>query len=66
MKQVWLNSANNGTDETTSLNTVLAEISTSIQALGRIRQRIRHRSRVKDTNDIQLGRWAWDVFLLSN
>jgi hypothetical protein len=25
----------------------------------------KYRARVKDTNDAQLGRWAWDVFLLS-
>jgi hypothetical protein len=25
----------------------------------------KYRAKVKDTNDAQLGRWAWDVFLLS-
>jgi hypothetical protein len=25
----------------------------------------RFRAKVKDLNDAQLGRWAWDVFLLS-
>jgi hypothetical protein len=26
--------------------------------------RFRYRAKVKDTHDTQLGRWAWDVFLL--
>jgi hypothetical protein len=25
----------------------------------------RYRTKVKDTHDAQLGRWAWDVFLIS-
>jgi hypothetical protein len=26
----------------------------------------RYRAKVKDTHDAQLGRWAWDVFLLKD
>jgi hypothetical protein len=26
----------------------------------------RYRAKVTDTHDAQLGRWAWDVLLLSN
>lgn len=27
--------------------------------------RFKYRARVKDTNDAQLGRWAYDIFLLA-
>lgn len=56
-----------GTSTSPIIIDVLKSIDLDFKESRRVDQygnRFRYRAKVKDTHDAQLGRWAWDVFLL--
>lgn len=68
--KLWRDVNHNGFSESSELHTLaelgLKKIELNYQESRRVDQfgnRFRYRARVRDAQDAQLGRWAWDVFL---
>lgn len=68
--RLWQDTSHDGVSQTEELHTLkelrLQSIDLDYKESRRTDQygnRFRYRSKVKDTHDARLGRWAWDVFL---
>lgn len=69
--RLWQDSNQNGISEANELHTLSAFGLTTIELEYKLSNKVdefgnqfRYRAKVKDRKGQQLGRWAWDVFLL--
>jgi hypothetical protein len=70
--RLWQDSNHNGISEASEIHTLtelgLRTLDLDYRQSKRTDQygnKFRYRAKVRDTHDAQLGRWAWDVFLIS-
>ncbi|HEX2268723.1 MAG TPA: hypothetical protein VHH35_04290 [Pyrinomonadaceae bacterium] len=70
--RLWQDTNHNGISESSELHKIkhlgLKSIHLDYKTSRRVDQHgnhFRYRAKVKDTRDVQLGRWAWDVLLIA-